>query len=341
MKILQIGGIIVVTAITAVFLTVGNNLIAVPPNAAESEVNEESSSYIAPFAMPDEPPKEALMLSEEKSGPKGLETQPAKSEDAFSVPTKDQIRLQDDFSLHKQQARLEENDDDFSVRDYSRDATPPNPDTLCLSYYPYAELPPERKPAEIVLDSLRGVPIGTPLEEIKRASDIFGLDFSFMRTIAKIESDFDPQQRTGSYIGLFQLDRHEFATYGCGDITNPRDNAIAAASKFATEATLFELDTHKIPTFSDLYLIHQQGWRGAAEHVSQPDRIAWKSMCATDEGKEKGEKWCKRAIWQNTLPAIKHVWKSVDKLTSGAFVGMWQQRVDNLYSHYSVAITKN
>ena len=344
MKILQIGGIIVATAITAACLTaMGKKLIAAPPSAmAESEVSEESSSYIAPFARPDEPPKgEQLILSEEQSVPKGLETQPAKSEDAFSVPTKDQTRLQDDFSLRdKQQARLEENDDDFSVRDYSRDATPPNPDTLCLSYYPYAELPPERKPAEIILDFLKGVPIGTPLEEIKRASDIFGLDFSFMRTIAKIELDFDPQQRTGSYIGLFQLDRHEFATYGCGDITNPRDNAIAAASKFATEATLFELDTHKKPTFSDLYLIYQQGWRGAAEHVSQPDRIAWKSMCATDEGKEKGEKWCKRAIWQNTLPAIKHVWKSVDKLTSGAFVDMWRERVDHLYARYAEAVPK-
>jgi len=27
-------------------------------------------------------------------------------------------------------------------------------------------------------------------------------------------------------------------------------------------------------------------------------------MCATDEGKEKGEKWCKRAIWENTLPEV-------------------------------------
>ena len=55
----------------------------------------------------------------------------------------------------------------------------------------------------------------------------------------------------------------------------------------------------------DLYLIHQQGWEGAAEHISQPDRIAWKSMCATSEGREKGQKWCKRAIWGNTLPALK------------------------------------
>jgi hypothetical protein len=117
--------------------------------------------------------------------------------------------------------------------------------------------------------------------------------------------------------------------------------SIAGAYKFATQALLFEFETGRKPTFSDLYLIHQQGWQGAAQHVSHPKRIAWKSMCATDEGKEKGERWCKLAIWRNTLPAIKHVWKSVDKLTSGAFVGMWQQRVDNLYSHYSVATTKN
>ncbi len=214
---------------------------------------------------------------------------------------------------------------------------PPRQTYRIPSLRPYVALPPAQKPAEIVLDSLKDVPIGTPLEEIKRASDIFGLDFSFMRTIAKIESDFDPQQRTGSYIGLFQLDRHEFATYGSGDIANPRDNAVAAAHKFATEAGLFQSDTHKKPTFSDLYLIHQQGWRGAAEHVSQPDRVAWKSMCATEEGRQKGEKWCKRAIWLNTLPTIKHILKSVDNLTSGAFVDMWRERVDRFYARYSEA----
>jgi hypothetical protein len=58
-------------------------------------------------------------------------------------------------------------------------------------------------------------------------------------------------------------------------------------------------------------------------------------MCVTDEGREKGEKWCKRAIWGNTLPTIKHIWKSVDNLTSDAFVTMWRRRVDLLYSRYS------
>jgi hypothetical protein len=57
-------------------------------------------------------------------------------------------------------------------------------------------------------------------------------------------------------------------------------------------------------------------------------------MCATSEGMEKGAKWCKRAIWKNTLPAVKHAWKSVDKLTSGAFVGMWHDRFAHFYSKY-------
>jgi hypothetical protein len=207
-----------------------------------------------------------------------------------------------------------------------------------LADYVYSEVLPDRKPADTVLDALKDIPIGTPVEEIKRASEVFGLDANFMTAVAKIESGFDPKQRTGSYIGLFQLSKYEFAVYGSGDILNARDNAVAAAYKFATAALLFELSTHKKPTYSDLYLIHQQGTRGAEEHVNHPDRIAWKSMCATDEGKQKGEQWCKRAIWENTLPEVKHIWKSVENLTSGVFVRMWQERVDRFYS-YSEAKT--
>ena len=213
----------------------------------------------------------------------------------------------------------------------------PKRDFSYLADYVYSEVPPEEKPAKIVLESLKDTPIGTPIEEIRRASDAFGLDFAFMKGVAKIEFDFDPNERTGSYVGLFQLSNYEFERYGSGDITDPRDNAVAAAYKFATAAKLFELETHRKPTLSDLYLIHQQGTDGAAEHVSHPDRIAWKSMCATEEGKEKGEKWCKRAIWANTLPEFKQLWKSVDNVTSGAFVQMWQDRVDSLHSRYSEA----
>ena len=214
-------------------------------------------------------------------------------------------------------------------------AEPPKNDFHYLAYYAYSETPPPEKPADTVLDSLKDIPVGTPIEEIRRAADAFGLDFGYMKAVAKIESDFDPKQRTGSYVGLYQLSKYEFNRYGDGDILSARDNAIAAAYKIIVEAELFELRTHKHPTLSDLYLIHQQGIQGAEEHVSHPDRVAWQSMCATEEGQQKGEKWCKRAIWQNTLPAIKKVWKSVDNLTSAAFVGMWEQRVADLYARYS------
>src|SRR5262249_11947670 len=234
----------------------------------------------------------------------------------------------------KEPARLEEPADDHP--------SPPvvaKQDFSYLGYYAYAEILPDKKPADTVLETMKGIPVGTPVEEIKRASEAFGLDFVFMRAVAKIESDFDPKQKTGSYIGLFQLSHREFAKYGSGSITDPRDNSVAAAYKFVIESKLFELDTHKKPTLSDIYLIHQQGVQGAAQHVSNPERAAWESMCATDEGREKGERGCKRAVWETPLPAIKKIWKSVNKMPWGAFVAMWQQRVDHFYARYSEAAT--
>jgi hypothetical protein len=210
-------------------------------------------------------------------------------------------------------------------------------DLSYLTYYAYSEIPPDTKPADTVLGALKDTPPGTPIEEIRRVSNLMRLDFTFMKAVAKIESGFDPKQRTGSYIGLFQLSKKEFAQYGSGDILNARDNTVAAAIKFTTEAVMFEIFTRKTPTMSDVYLIHQQGVDGAAEHVGHPRRLAWQSMCATDEGKEKGEKWCKRAIWGNMLPAVKRIWKTVNNVSSGAFVAMWKQRVSEFYARYSAS----
>jgi hypothetical protein len=214
------------------------------------------------------------------------------------------------------------------------------PDLSYLHFYAYSEVPPPTKPADTVLEAMKGIPPGTPLDEIKRVSDLLKLDFTFMKTVAKIESGFDPKQRTGSYIGLFQLSEKEFGMYGSGDILDARDNTVAAAIKFMTENVMFEMFTHRMPTFNDIYLIHQQGVEGAVEHLSHPRRLAWRSMCETYEGKEKGEKWCKRAIWGNTLPALKRVWKNVNRVTSADFVGMWRQRVAEFYVQYSKSAAK-
>jgi soluble lytic murein transglycosylase-like protein len=308
-----------VTIIAAYQALTGTTMSATSSEeAAEVEVTSALSSNVATSAVP--VTREPLLSRNEETDSDTLEARLEAALDAL-------IELQ---------ARTED-----SVQAHTPDPTPPKQNFSSLAYYVFSEIPPSEKPADTVLRTMKSLPIGTPVEEIKRASDAFGLDFNFMKAVAKIESGFNPKQRTGSYIGLFQLSNYEFKEYGSGNITDPRDNAVAGAYKFATEALRFEFETGKKPTFSDLYLIHQQGWQGAAQHVSHPKRIAWKSMCATDEGKEKGERWCKRAIWGNTLPAIKQVWKSVDKLSSSVFVGMWEQRVENLYARYTAAISKN
>jgi Transglycosylase SLT domain len=337
--------------------------VASPESGAEVEIRRELSSSFAAPSMPIA--RDPLLLRKEEANSDRLENEQARLVAAFDALTEQQARLVAAFdalteqqarlvaafdALTEQQARLEALFDALAkqraktedpVQNHSPDAAPLKRDFPHLAYYVFSEIPPDEKPADTLLQTMKGVPVGTPVEEIKRASDAFGLDFDFMKAVAKIESGFNPKQRTGSYIGLFQLSKYEFKRYGSGNITDPRDNAVAGAYKFATQALLFEFGTGKKPTFSDLYLIHQQGWQGAAEHIAHPERIAWRSMCATEEGKEKGERWCKRAIWGNTLPAIKQAWKSVDKLTSAAFVGMWQQRVADLYSRYSMAATKN
>jgi len=335
MRLLHFAAIAVAFTIIAAYQVIAWKTMsaASPEEAAEVELSSALSSNDVISALPEV--HGSLLVPKDETDSDSFENEQTRLEAAFDALVERQARTEDD-ALVERRTRTED-----SVQDHSSDPTPPKHNYSDLAYYVFSEIPPAEKPADTVLATLKSTPTGTPVEEIKRASDAFGLDFNFMKAVAKIESGFDPKQRTGSYIGLFQLSNYEFKEYGSGKITDPRDNAIAAAYKFATQALLFEFETGRKPTFRDLYLIHQQGWQGAAEHVSHPKRIAWKSMCATEEGKEKGERWCKRAIWGNTLPAIKHAWKSVDKLTSAAFVGMWQQRVDDLYSRYSVAITKN
>jgi hypothetical protein len=324
MKALHATCVVGAMAFTGLFHQVGGNTPGAAVHDSVPEAAMSAGTTDAPAASA-AVPKPAAPAAELGSAP----------EAASGLPVVAKAEIPDD-STETKSADLDPHDAVQPVpttRDASN-APPGTRDFRYLTYYVWSELPPPEKPADIVLNSLRDTPVGTPIEEIRRASEAFGLDFHFMKAVAKIESGFDPKQRTGSYIGLFQLSKNEFNQFGSGRIVDPRDNSVAAAYKVITEGILFEWVTHKKPTLSDLYLIHQQGWEGAAEHIRRPDRIAWKSMCATSEGVEKGEKWCKRAIWRNTLPAVKRTWKSVEKLTSRAFVEMWHERVAHLYAKY-------
>ena len=84
-------------------------------------------------------------------------------------------------------------------------------------------------------------------------------------------------------------------------------------------------------------MVHQQGIQGAIEHYTHPERVAWQSMCATDEGMLKGEQWCRKCIWGNLLPEWKHAFGSVEKIQSGDFVSLWTARIDHFANSFSVA----
>jgi Transglycosylase SLT domain len=178
---------------------------------------------------------------------------------------------------------------------------------------------------------------GNPRDEIREAASLYGLDFAMMMSIAKVESNFNPRARTGSYKGLFQLSDYEFKKYGDGSIWDARDNARAAAHMFLVQAEKFKWALGHYPDNAERYVVHQQGIQGAIEHYTHPERVAWQSMCATDEGVLKGEQWCRKCIWQNLLPQWKRTFGSVEKVSSGDFVSLWTGRINHLTNRFTMA----
>jgi hypothetical protein len=207
-----------------------------------------------------------------------------------------------------------------------------------IVYYAYSEVPLNPKPIDVISDSIAQLPLGSCRDEVRRAADVFALSYPVMMAFALIESTCRPHLKTGSYIGLFQLSKYEFNRYGRtgGDIYNPRDNAMATAHKFVVEAIAFQHAVGRYPTPFDRYCIHQQGLEGCIQHQAKPDRIAWNSMCVTQEGQTKGEKWCRRAIWGNVPSNLKaSIAGGVEALTSGAFLDIWRGRV----AHFTKLMT--
>jgi hypothetical protein len=176
-----------------------------------------------------------------------------------------------------------------------------------------------------------------PRDEIRQAASLYGVSLAMMMSIAKVESDFNPRQRTGSYKGLFQISDYEFGKYGDGSIWDARDNARAAAHMFLIQAEKFRWVLGHYPDYAERYMVHQQGIQGAIEHYTHPERVAWHSMCATDEGMKKGEQWCRKCIWGNLLPQWKQDFGNVEKILSGDFVSLWTGRINHLANRFSVA----
>lgn len=174
---------------------------------------------------------------------------------------------------------------------------------------------PSKKPPKYIMDVLA------------RASQEHGIPFSVLRSFAEIESGFRAGAKTGSYNGLFMLSKSEFKRGGGkGSIMNPEANTNAFANVWKKNVAAFENKMGRKPQGWETYLVHQQGVAGGPAHLRNPDKPAWQNMHATPEGRQKGVGWSKKAIWGNVPSTQKKKFGSVNNITSGDFVKLWQSR---------------
>src|SRR5204862_497978 len=57
------------------------------------------------------------------------------------------------------------------------DTTQSDQDHEYPAYYAYSQVPPDKKPADLILATLKDTPVGTPVEEIKLATVALCIDF--------------------------------------------------------------------------------------------------------------------------------------------------------------------
>lgn len=141
-----------------------------------------------------------------------------------------------------------------------------------------------------------------------------------MRSVIDIESGGDPNARTGSYSGLFQMSADEAARYG-----NTVEGGTARLQNLADN---FRRKYGREPSHTEIYLAHQQGEGGLGAHLANPDAPAWQNMAGTAEGRKKGEGWAKQAIWGNVPADVRANFPGgVDSLTSRQFMDLWNDKV--------------
>jgi transglycosylase-like protein with SLT domain len=199
------------------------------------------------------------------------------------------------------------------------------PDQPSLSTQPGA---PQAPAPDLGTGPKPPVPTGSIEGIIQNEARRNNLDPNVLRAFSGIESGHNPHQQTGQYKGLFQLSDAEFNKYGgTGDIFDPNLNAAAAARKLRAESDAFKEKAGRDPTANELYMIHQQGAGGAANHYAYPDRPAWLNMYSTAEGRQKGVAWAKQAIWGNIPDDQKRIFRNVENVTSQQFTDMWDRRV--------------
>lgn len=187
------------------------------------------------------------------------------------------------------------------------------------------------------VNRIRNSSVGPVLQQVAQR---MGFDPDKLMAIASIESGGNPTASTGSYHGLFQLSQAEFAKYGDGgDIYDPQANALAAVRSLQDKSARFSREFGREPSATELYLMHQQGEAGLRAHEQRPDAPAWSNMARTGEGRQKGERWAKLAVWGNVPTDMRHYFGSVDNITSRQFLAVWTSKI--LGVSYEQALAMN
>ena len=194
-------------------------------------------------------------------------------------------------------------------------------------HYAYSGVTPAGKPADAVLQALKDIPEGTPAEEVRRAARISGPTSCSWKRWSRSDQFRSqaahrllcrPVSAQQLRIRSIRFRRHHRRARQrhcrCLQIRGGRD-PVRAGDAPEGDAGL---------PLSDPSAGHSRRCR--ARRPSGTCRPAKGSMCATEEGRKKGERWCKRAIWQITLPDVKRTADGGTLFTSAAFVAMWAIR---------------
>lgn len=188
---------------------------------------------------------------------------------------------------------------------------------------------PGAPPLQTPVQQAANPPPGPHGPAIASAASTYGVDPTSLAATVQVESGGNPRARTGSYKGLTQLSDSEFDKYNPypgRSIWDPEANLAAGAAKMKAEGDQFAKNFGRQPSGFDTYMIHQQGLAGYSHYLANPAAPAWQNMAATGEGRQKGDRWSKAAIWDNVPDQYKATFGSVNNVSSADFMAMWQQR---------------
>jgi hypothetical protein len=188
---------------------------------------------------------------------------------------------------------------------------------------------------------INATPSGAIIDRVARAQ---GFDPDVAKAIASIESSGRPNVVTGSYKGLFQLSNAEFEKFGPKDgrdIMDPEANTIAGINSIKHKMAVFAKEFGRQPSPTELYLMHQQGEAGLRSHAGNPNGLAWENMLNTGEGRRKGERWAKLAVWGNVPSDMRAQFGSVDNMTSAQFIAVWITKLQGVPYQQALALVQS